>query len=64
MERVRVERELCIGAGECVRIAPATFQLGEDDIAVVTDAAAATDEQLAEAERKCPAGAVFLDESE
>jgi ferredoxin len=59
-ERVRVERELCIGAAQCVRIAPRAFRLDADRIAVVADASAATDEELELAERRCPSGAVFL----
>ena len=58
--RVRVERELCIGAGECVRIAPEGFRLGADEIAVVIDPAAPSDDQLSEAELWCPSGAIFL----
>ena len=62
MDRVRVERELCIGAAECVRLAPAVFRLDEDEIAFVVDADAGTWKELAEAEGRCPAGAIFLDD--
>lgn len=64
MTRVRVDEELCIGAGYCVRLAKGAFRLGDDNIAVVTDPEAATAEQLLLAERTCPAGAVFLDPAE
>jgi ferredoxin len=60
-ERVRIERDLCLGAGYCAAIAPATFALGDDEIATVLDARAASDEELQEAEITCPAGAIFLD---
>lgn len=58
--RVHVERELCIGAAECVKIAPAVFRLDDDDLAVVIDQHAGTETELEEAERRCPAGAVFV----
>lgn len=60
--RVRVERELCLGADYCTKIAPATFSLGDDGIAVVTDDEGDSDGSLTEAERTCPAGAIFLRE--
>ncbi|MGD9735015.1 MAG: ferredoxin [Solirubrobacterales bacterium] len=62
MARVRVERELCIGAAECARIAAEVFQLDQNEIAVVVDQNAGTEAQLEEAARKCPAGAIFLGE--
>ncbi|MEA2178312.1 MAG: 4Fe-4S single cluster domain [Solirubrobacteraceae bacterium] len=64
MTRVRVDEELCIGAGYCVRLAKSAFGMGEDNIAVVTDPDGATPDQLRLAERTCPAGAVFLDPAE
>lgn len=63
MSRVRVERGLCIGAGNCTRLARGTFALDEEDIAIVKDANASTDEQLRLAEQKCPAGAIFIEDS-
>lgn len=62
--RVTVDEELCIGAGNCVRLAPSGFALNADDIAVVTEPGAATSEQLLLAQRSCPSGAIFLDPAE
>jgi ferredoxin len=59
---VSVDPELCIGSGECVRIAPLAFVL--DDAAGVslpTAAAPASDpERLLEAARSCPTQAIRL----
>ncbi|MBI2484621.1 ferredoxin [Candidatus Uhrbacteria bacterium] len=35
--RVVVDRDLCIGAASCVTIAPETFQLNDENLAVVLD---------------------------
>jgi len=59
---VRVERELCIGSGYCVRFAPAVFRLDEDEIAVVMDEEAGTQAERQKAADSCPAGAIYLDE--
>jgi ferredoxin len=59
---VRVERELCIGSGYCVRFAPAVFRLDDEEIAVVVDEEGGTDAERAKAADSCPAGAIYLDE--
>jgi ferredoxin len=47
----------CIGQGDCVDIAPGVFIL-EHDIAEL--AQPGTDEQLRQAARACPTGAILL----
>jgi ferredoxin len=59
---VRVERELCIGSGYCVRFAPAVFRLDEEEIAVVVDPEGGTEAERRKAADSCPAGAIYLDE--
>jgi ferredoxin len=58
--RVEVDRMVCAGAGDCVRIAPMTFRLDEEEIAIVVDASAADEETLRTAERECPSGAILV----
>lgn len=62
MVSVRVERDLCIGSGKCVLLVPETFQLDGEEIAIVVDASAATEEALERAASRCPAGAIFLND--
>ena len=40
--RAVVERDLCIGAGNCMRLATGYFELDEEDIALVIDGAEVT----------------------
>jgi ferredoxin len=51
-----------VGSAYCQRIAPATFDLGDDGIAVVLDAEAAGTDRAAirEAETACPAMAISI----
>ena len=58
---VYVERELCIGSGYCVRYAPAVFRLDEEEIAVVIDGEAGSEDERRRAADSCPAGAIYLD---
>jgi ferredoxin len=58
--RVSVDVDLCIGAGNCCRIAPRTFELNNDEVAVVCDATSVSPEVF-EAERACPTGAIRIE---
>ena len=59
-ERVTVDPELCIGHGECVRLAPVAFAL--DDEATISQplpaAATAPLDLLVDAARNCPTNAI------
>jgi ferredoxin len=63
--KITVDRDRCVGSAYCQRIAPATFDLGDDGIAVVLDADV-TGPQVAaarEAEADCPSMAISVKES-
>jgi ferredoxin len=62
--KVSVDRELCIGAGNCVAIAPSVFQMDAENIAVVIDEVAAPDELLWQAAEACPTAAITLEDDE
>jgi ferredoxin len=62
--KVRVDRELCKGAGSCVAIAPEVFQLDDDDKAVVIDMRGTTDDTIWEAAESCPFDAIILEDEE
>jgi ferredoxin len=57
---VRVDRDRCMGSGNCVFWAPETFDLGEDGHAIVLDVAATDEERLRVAAQGCPVGAISL----
>jgi ferredoxin len=60
--RITVDSDRCVGSADCQRIAPASFDLGEDGIAVVLDADVADADAAAvrEAESACPAMAISI----
>lgn len=61
-EPVTVDPDLCIGAAECVRIAPTAFRIDEDENVSrpLTDAAATPLERLVDAARNCPTNAIAV----
>ncbi|MGH2744255.1 MAG: ferredoxin [Pseudonocardiaceae bacterium] len=58
--RVTVDRELCIGAGNCARIAPKVFQLDDEEVAIVIDPTGAAADLLRRAAKSCPSGAIVV----
>ena len=55
-----VDREACMGSGNCVYWAPDVFQLDEDGIAFVRGDMAGNEEQVALALKNCPTTAIRL----
>lgn len=58
--RIKIDRSLCTGYGECVGIAPEVFQLGDDNVSVVLDPEGSDDETVLDAARACPVDAIQL----
>jgi ferredoxin len=58
--RIRIDRGLCSGYGECVGIAPEVFQLGDDHVSLVLDPEGTDDEMILDAARACPVDAITL----
>ena len=58
---VSIDQSRCIGAGNCVHIAPTAFQLDEENIAYLVDPASVDDETMLDAARSCPTNAIYLD---
>jgi len=62
--KVRVDRDLCIGVGNCVAYAPTVFELDEENKAVVLDTASVDDDTLLEAAKSCPESAILVEDDE
>lgn len=58
--RIRIDRSLCTGYGECVGLAPEVFQLGDDHVSFVIDPEGDHDEMILDAARACPVDAITL----
>jgi len=64
MFKVHVDEDLCIGAGQCVLVAPAIFDQDERGLVILLDATPPA--ELHDAARKaaklCPARAITVEE--
>ena len=62
--KVKVDRELCIGVGNCVAIAPAVFKLDDQNKAVVLNHSSADEPTILEAAESCPENAIIVEDDE
>jgi len=58
--KIVIKRELCIGAGPCLALAPETFELDEENIAVLKDEKGNSAEDIFAAAVACPTAAIYL----
>lgn len=58
--KVKVDRNLCIGAASCVAISPKVFKLDEEQKAVVIKADADTEKNILLAAQSCPTKAIIV----
>lgn len=56
--KIEVDRELCISVASCVAVAPNTFELDEEGIAVVKNPTGDTKETILQAAQSCPVNAI------
>jgi ferredoxin len=57
---IAIDRDACMGSGNCSFWAPGVFDLDDSGIAIVLDAAAATDERIVLAAQGCPTRAIAI----
>jgi ferredoxin len=62
--KVRVDRDICRGLGNCVVLAPTVFRLDEANKAVVTDPNSVDEGRLLEAAESCSENAIILEDDE
>ncbi len=64
--RIIADRDICIGAGNCVFAAPEVFDQANDGLVHVLDPSPAADLEpsVRDAVVRCPSGAISLPESE
>ena len=60
--KVRVDRDLCLGAGNCVAIAPTVFEFDAERKAIVLDPSSVDDDTLMEAAESCPFDAIIVED--
>lgn len=59
--KITIDRNLCIGAGSCVAVAPQAFALDNEAKAIVLPTSESEDENMVmEAAKACPVAAIIL----
>lgn len=60
--KIKVLRDLCIGAASCVAISPQVFQLDNEAKAIILDVDGDTDENILAAAQSCPVNAIIIED--
>ncbi|MDX6281696.1 MAG: ferredoxin [Kribbellaceae bacterium] len=55
---ISADRDVCVGAGQCVLAAPAVFDQDDDGLVVVNAPDSTDDDAVRDAVHLCPAGAI------
>jgi ferredoxin len=58
--KICIDRELCVGFGDCVEAAPEAFKLDDTGIVVFVDPDAVSRDQLVSASDTCPVDAITV----
>lgn len=62
--KVKVIRDLCIGAASCVYASPQTFSLDNENKAVINEKSKDTEENILIAAQSCPTAAIVVYDAE
>jgi ferredoxin len=60
ISKIVIDRDLCIGAATCVTIAPNTFQMDDENKAILINATGDDAETILAGAESCPTKAIFL----
>lgn len=58
--KILIDRETCIGDRMCCNEAPNTFEMDDDDLAIVTNESGDEEAHILEAAKCCPVDAIKL----
>ncbi len=56
-----IDRDRCIGSGNCAYWLPAVFQLDDQGYAIVVDPTAASEDDIVTTARRCPSRAISIE---
>jgi ferredoxin len=62
--KVRVDRNLCTGIGNCVAVAPTVFTLDKSNKAVVLKPESVDEDILISAAESCPENAIIIEDDD
>lgn len=58
--RIEIDRELCISVASCVAIAPNTFELDDQGIAIIKNPSGDDEKTILQSAQSCPVNAIRL----
>jgi ferredoxin len=58
--KIEIDREACMGSGNCSFWAPGVFDLDDDGVAIVIDPTAAPEDKIILAGQGCPTQAISI----
>jgi ferredoxin len=62
--KVRVDRELCTGVGNCEAVAPTVFKVDKSNKVVLLDPHSVDDSTLMQAAESCPENAIIIEDDD
>ena len=62
--KITVIRDECIGDGACCSDAPGTFEMDDENIAIVKESVTDDRDTILEAARNCPTEAIVVEDTE
>lgn len=62
--RVIIDRELCIGAGDCVAVAQAAFGLDRQNRVILLNPVSVAERLIWRAAERCPTDAIILEDAQ
>jgi ferredoxin len=62
--KVKVDRDLCTGVGNCEAIAPTLFKVDKSNKVVLLDPKSVDDKTLMEAAESCPVDAIIIEDDD
>jgi len=62
--KIKIDRNLCIGAASCVALAPGTFALDSENKAIILEGEGDVPDLIKLAAESCPTKAIILEDSE
>lgn len=60
--KVKVDRDLCVGIGNCVAVASTVFKLDSENKAIVIDSSSVSEDKLVSAAESCPVSAIIVED--
>lgn len=62
--KIKVVRDLCIGAATCIAVSPSTFDLDDENKAVIKTDSADDEANILMAAQSCPTKAIIVTDTE